>query len=151
MSDSNFQRIGSASNAHVGNDFELDARDFFNKRGIELSPCRGVLIGVSRDKKLYKFDLRSEDPAVLVERKSHKWTTGGHVPSAKMTTWNLAMYYFHLAPTHYRRILFILKDCHPTKKETLAAYYIRTYAHLIPDGVEIWEYDFESNIAERVR
>ncbi len=32
--------------------------------------------------------------------------------------------------------------------ETLAAYYIRTYAHLIPPKVEIWEYDEQTQSVE---
>jgi len=60
-----------------------------------------------------------------------------------MTVWNEAMYYFHLAPENYQKILFVLRHYSPKKKETLAEYYIRTYAHLIPNSVEIWEYDEE--------
>ena len=28
------------------------------------------------------------------------------MPSAKMTVWNEAMYYFHIAPKQYRKIMF---------------------------------------------
>ncbi len=58
-----------------------------------------------------------------------------------MTVWNEAMYYFALAPGNYQKILFVLRDYNPKKKETLAEYYLRTYDHLVPNGVEIWEYD----------
>jgi hypothetical protein len=34
---------------------------------------------------------------------------GGNMTSAKMTVWNEAMYYFHVAPSSYRKIFFILK------------------------------------------
>ena len=34
--------------------------------------------------------------------------------------------------------------------ETLANYYVRTYFHLIPVGVEIWEYDETVKIAEKL-
>ena len=63
------------------------------------------------------------------------------VPSAKMTVWNEAMYYFHLAPTRYRKILFVLHDRRDGQGETLLAYYKRTYSHLIPDDVEFMEWD----------
>jgi len=58
-----------------------------------------------------------------------------------MTVWNEAMYYFLLAPRNYRKILFVLRDYSDKKEESLAAYYWRTYSHLIPQGVEIWEYN----------
>lgn len=34
--------------------------------------------------------------------------------------------------------------------ETLAEYYVRSYGHLIPEGVEIIEYDEESGTAREV-
>ncbi len=51
------------------------------------------------------------------------------------------MYYFFLAPRKYRKILFVLRDFNAKRSETLAQYYVRNYGHLIPDGVEILEYD----------
>ena len=63
------------------------------------------------------------------------------MPSAKITDWNEAMYYFHLAPPEYRKILFVLHDKRGLKGESLLAFYKRTYSHLIPDGVEFMEWD----------
>jgi hypothetical protein len=60
-----------------------------------------------------------------------------------MTCWNEAMYYFCAAPIEYRKIFFVLKDLSKKRGVTLAEYYLRTYAHLIPAGVELWEYDQE--------
>jgi len=60
------------------------------------------------------------------------------------------MYYFHLAPQNYRKALFVLKDLHARKNESLAAYYIRNYGHLIPRAVEIWEYDLATQIGAQV-
>ena len=51
------------------------------------------------------------------------------------------MYYFHLAPTQYRKVLFMLRSEHPRRSETLAQYYARTHGHLIPPAVSILEYD----------
>lgn len=51
------------------------------------------------------------------------------------------MYYFHLAPEEYRKVLFILRDYSEKRGETLGGYYIRVYGHLIPEDVEIMEYD----------
>ena len=142
----NFQRLGSTSNSQVGQDFEIAAQDYFRKKGISLQRGHSVQIGVSR-KKNRKFDLGSDDPPVLVECKSHTWTSSGHVPSAKITVWNEAMYLFLLAPMRFQKVLFVLRDFNEGRSESLAEYYVRNYSHLIPDNVEIWEYDaFDSSI-----
>jgi len=86
-----------------------------------------------------------------VEYKSHTWTESQNTPSAKMTTWTEAMYYFYAAPKDYRKVFFVLRDFSKKHRETLAAYYLRTYEHLIPGDVEFWEYDPEKRTAERIR
>ena len=136
----NFQRIGSTSNAHVGRDFETAAQDYFRKIGISLEKSHGVQIGVS-SKRDRKFDLGSDDPPMLVECKSHTWTQGGNVPSAKITVWNEAMYFFLLAPEGFQKVLFVLRDFNERRSESLAEYYVRTHSHLIPGDVAVWEYD----------
>jgi hypothetical protein len=144
------QRVGSVSNAHVGSDFELAAQEYFRKQGIELQRDYPVELGLLT-RKIRLFDLGTQTPPVLVECKSHKWTAGGSVPSAKMTVWNEAMYYFYLAPAVYRKVLFVLHDRRPKGGETLLSYYKRTYAHLIPDGVEFLEWDERSGDILRPR
>ncbi|MDV2684403.1 hypothetical protein RYX56_08470 [Alkalihalophilus lindianensis] len=144
----NFQRENSISNAHVGRDFEEVALDYFKGNNILLD--RGVClpVGVSKLKKNRNFDLgciSSDSKKMIVECKSHKWTSSGKVPSAKMTVWNEAMYYFFLASQGYRKVFFILKDYNEKRGETLGEYYIRTYKHLIPEDVEIMEYDSQLN------
>src|SRR5712691_10463635 len=101
------QRVGSVSNAHVGADFERVALEFFAKQGIVLSRHFRVKLGLSK-KKVHCFDLGTAHEKIIVECKSHRWTAGARVPSAKMTVWNEAMYYFYLAPSDYRKILFVL-------------------------------------------
>lgn len=59
------------------------------------------------------------------------------------------MYYFHLAPAKYRKILFVLK--HVVKGRSLAAYYLKHHEHLVPDDVEVWEFDSETKEVERLR
>ena len=137
----NFQRTGSISNAHVGKEFEKTALRFFSGKGIDLTMNYSIPVGIESLKKNHAFDLGSETEKVIVECKSHTWTSGNNVPSAKMTVWNEAMYYFAAAPCEYRKIFFVLRDERLSHGETLAEYYIRTYGHLIPSGVEIWEYD----------
>jgi len=141
----NFQRKGSISNAHVGREFERVAVVVLSEKGIPVQPDFPVEVGVSGLRKLHSFDLGSDNPPVLVECKSHRWTSGANVPSAKMTVWNEAMYYFACSPDKFKKILFVLRDARTTTGETLANYYVRTYSHLIPPKVEIWEYD-DSNM-----
>ena len=146
----NFQRLGSTSNSHVGRDFETAAQEFFRKEGVSLQRGYSVPIGVS-GKKERQFDLGSNNPPILVECKSHKWTTGGNVPSAKMTVWNEAMYFFHLAPKGFHKVLFVLRDFNERRRESLAEYYVRIYGHLIPDDVEILEHGGGKTVAVRLQ
>jgi hypothetical protein len=149
MDNNNFQRIGSVSNTQAGNDFETAAGTFFSRQGISLVKNFSVPVGFGEAKKMHRFDLGSENPPVLVECKSHTWTQGGNMPSAKMTVWNEAMYYFHVAPALYRKIFFVLK--HSRREVSLASYYLKTHGHLVPDGVELWEFDLEALTGERLR
>jgi hypothetical protein len=139
----NHQRIGAISNAHAGREFEVAAREYFERvEGLQLKPAFSVSLGVpGTPTKRHRFDLGSEDPALLVECKSHNWTVTGNMPSAKVTVWNEAMYYFHLAPKHFRKILFVLEARHNPQSVTLAEYYTRINGHLIPSDVTIFEYD----------
>lgn len=144
MAGTNFQREGAISNAHVGRDFEIAAMELLNSEGLTLHQNFKVPVGVGEKKKPHAFDLGSDNPRTIVECKSHKWTKGINVPSAKLTVWNEAMYYFAIAPSDYRKIFFVLRDKRKSNGETLAEYYIRTYSHLIPSGVEIWEFDADT-------
>jgi hypothetical protein len=138
----NHQRVGAVSNAHAGREFEDDAREYFKRdEGLDLESGLSVQIGVGSLKKPHAYDLGSQSPPILVECKSHNWTETGNMPSAKVTVWNEAMYFFHLAPVRYRKILFVLWAQHPSRKETLAEYYLRLYSYLIPQAVSVLEYD----------
>jgi len=148
--DKPFQRKGSESNAHVGRDFEEKIREYFVQQGLPLNSNIAVPIGINT-KKSHSFDLGNKDDKVLVECKAHRWTEGGNVPSAKLTVWNEAMYFFHAAPTGYRKLLVVLRDFSGRRNETLGDYYIRTYSHLIPDDVEVWEYDEYKNSAKQIK
>ncbi len=148
----NHQRIGAISNAHAGREFEADALGYFSqKEGLLLTPSYSVPLGVSSLRKQHRFDLGSDEPAVLVECKSHNWTDSGNMPSAKVTVWNEAMYYFHLAPRNFRKILFVLEARHSRQPETLAEYYVRINGHLIPEGVSIVEFNPISKSARCVK
>jgi hypothetical protein len=149
IEDRPFQRKGAQSNTHVGRSFEVDTQAFFAHKGLNLKPRVTVAIGIN-GRKPHAFDLGDENRKVLVECKAHTWTEGGNVPSAKITAWNQAMFYFYATPSGYRKILFVLRDFSSERGETLAAYYVRTNAHLIPADVEVWEFDEQQGTAEKI-
>ena len=137
-----FQRIGSTSNSAVGADFEAFIAECWKRQGVDLVRNFPVLVGqAGRSQKLRRFDLGSDDPKIIVECKSHKWTVGGNMPSAKLTVWTESMYYFSLAPVDYRKLFCVLTDRRAGRSETLAEYYVRCYQHLIPMNVEVWEFE----------
>ena len=145
--ENNFQRVGAISNTQVGREFEEVARLFFAEKGISLQPGFSAPVGF-RVKKSHKFDLGSDDPPLLVECKSYTWTSGGNSPSAKIRGLNDVMLLFSVAPSHYRKVLFVLK--HMRRGESLALHYIKSQGHLIGAGIEIWEFDSEKNRGEQV-
>jgi hypothetical protein len=144
---SNFQRIGSISNAHVGRDFGEMVRIFFANEGISLTSEFPVELGIGQRRKVHRFDFGSASPAILIECKCHRWTETGKIPSAKMTVWNEAMFYFHLAPASFRKLFVVERNLR--KDVTLVSHYIRCHGHLVPDGVEFWEFDTATRTAHR--
>lgn len=148
---SNFQRVGSISNSHVGREFEDAVHEYFHNEGLPLEFDFKVDCGISSQKKPHAFDLGSHDPALLVECKSQTWTSGGNVPSAKMKNWSEAMYYFHMAPPGFRK-MFVALQCYRARGgESLLGYFGRTQFHLIPDDVELWEFDMNTHTASLVQ
>ena len=148
--DGRFQRKGSISNAHVGSAFEAKARGFFSKKGLTLKPGIPIKIGINGQKS-HRFDLGDEKKKIIIECKAHTWTEGGNVPSAKITTWDQAMFFFYAAPSRYRKILFVQRDYSKKRNQTLAEYYLRTHPHLIPKDVELWEFDEKRGTGKRIR
>lgn len=146
-----YQRKGSISNAHVGKEFECLAKEKLQENGIHVERNFKILIGINNFKKEHAFDLGNKTDKIIVECKSHKWTNGKNVPSAKLTVWNEAMYYFSLTPHDYRKIFFVLYDYSNKRKESLAEYYIRIYYHLIPLDVEIFEYNESKSKYYKIR
>jgi hypothetical protein len=142
MMDKPYQRKGSTSNAQVGQTFEDLVKRYFQSQGVFLTSPFSLLIGINSTK-MHKFDLGNSQQKILVECKSHCWTEGNNIPSAKITTWDQAMFYFYISPPDFKKILFVLHSYSKSRNETLADYYIRLNSHLIPSDVEIWEYDEE--------
>lgn len=141
----NFQRTNSISNAHAGKDFEDIVKDIFNNMGMVVE--EGILVDIGHSiKKPHRFDLgyAKDNNKIVIECKSHTWTSGDNIPSAKLTVWNEVMYYFSLTPSEFRKILVVKKDHSIRRNETLAQYYVRVHDHLIPHSVEIYEVDEET-------
>jgi hypothetical protein len=125
-------------NPRAGTQFENRVHDhFLSKHKIKLEKQVAFDLGVRKVKKAHRFDLVSKKNRIIVECKSYTWTTGGNFPSAKFGFLNELMFYFSLAPSGYRKILFMRK--HKRKNVSLAHHYIKTNSHLISQGVEVWE------------
>ena len=131
--------MANCDNPGTGAAFERRVQEFFANRGLALEPNLAVLIGFGEARKPHKFDLGSAVPPVLVECKCHAWTEGGNSPSAKLTIWNEAMLYFSLVPPEYRKLLVAQKSVRGST--SLVQHYIERFGHLIPPGVELWEFD----------
>lgn len=131
--------MANSDNPRSGAEFEQLVQAFFAKQGLFLVPDVAVPVGVRNAKKAHRFDLGCETPPVLVECKCHVWTEGGNAPSAKLAVWNEAMLYFACAPETYRKLLVVQRSLRGN--ETLAEHYLRCYRHLVPAGVELWEFD----------
>lgn len=99
-----------------------------------------VAYPIGKPAKDHKFDLASDDGGIIVETKNYTWTSGNNVPSAKMSVLNEAVFYLQHAPMNTQKVLVINVDRHLTRNETLAAYYVRTYRHLL-DDVSVMGFD----------
>jgi hypothetical protein len=58
------------------------------------------------------------------------------------------MYFFHIAPPKHWKVLFVLRDVHDPRSESLAEYYVKNCYHLIPTSVSIMEYDEQSQLVK---
>ena len=135
------------SNRKKGAEFEERVRAYLGSQGLDVEPDYETEVGINRRrKKLHKFDWGSD--SLLVECKAYDWTATGNNPSAKLTTINEAMLYFSGASKSYRKMLFLAAT--GRRAETLGEYYVGTYAHLIPDDVEVHELDPDSLSARQL-
>ena len=146
----NLRGDGSISNSYVGRDFEDRARKALSECGLRLTPDHKVPCGLGAVQKNHSFDLGSEDPRVIVGCKSHAWTSGGNVPSAKMKNWAEAMFYFHLAQGDYSKIFLVERRERRGGGERLLSYLILTETQMIPTDVECWELDGDELVVHEV-
>ena len=139
------------SNRKKGDAFAGRVGQYLERAGYRVEPEYSVEVGLGTlRRKGHRFDYGSE--SLLVECKFYDWTAGGNNPSAKISTLNESMIYFHAAPSSFSKMVFISKT---EKKgirnpETFAEHYVRLYGHLVPDDVEVWEFDGESLVARQL-
>ncbi len=139
------------NNRAKGERFTDQVRDYLESEGYSVFPEYEVEVGInSLHKKKHRFDLGNE--SLLVECKAYDWTESRRNPSAKLATANEAMMYFGTVPGTYQKKMFFLKTEKNGKRnpETLGEYYVRTYKHMIPDDVEIYEFSIEGLSAELI-
>jgi len=102
-----------------------------------------VAINIGNPPKSRNFDLVSKDNSVVVECKCYSWTQSNNNPSAKMATLNEAVLYFTLLDGAYEKVIVMKKSIHPTRNETLAEYYLRTYRFVL-QGITLLEIDVDT-------
>ena len=139
------------SNREKGEEFARAVGEYLQLQGFDVEAEYTVEVGLnSKQKKAHRFDFGSN--SLIVECKSYEWTEGGHNPSAKISTLNEAMMYFHSAPSTYRKMVFVsLTGTKGVRNpETFAEYYWRLHGHFVPDDVEFYEFDADNMQAKRV-
>ena len=127
----------------AGEAFARCVGDYLQSMGLSVESEYEVLVSNNgKHKKVHRFDWGNE--SVVVECKAYNWTSGGNIPSAKMSTANEALLYLIAAPSSFRKILFMLETRSRSKgrQETLAEYYVRTYKHLFPEELEVLQLNF---------
>lgn len=134
-----FRREGSISNSDIGGSLEKKAQKVLVGNGLRLQADHKVLCGLRARRKNHACDLGSKIPNGIVECKSHTWTSGGSVPSAKMTNRAEAVFYFQMAPRDYRKIF--KRSIRSGSEETLPASFLREHPRMIPPEVEFWALD----------
>lgn len=139
------------SNWAKGNEFARRVGNYLRRNGHVVEREYAVDVGLAtRPRKSHCFDFGNE--SLLVECKYYDWTAGGNNPSAKISTLNESMLYFLAAPWSFRKMLFVAETARKGvhRPETLAEYYVRLRAHLIPRDVEVWQLSSKRLGATRV-
>ncbi len=136
----------NALNTGKGRDFQTLAAELIGERlGVRFLQDEPISIG--RPAKLHKFDLISEDRQHVGECKNYAWTETGNMPSAKMAFLNEAVLYLSHVSSDVHKFIVLRLDRHARRNETLVAYYLRTYRHLL-DGLTIYEIDVPTRNVE---
>jgi len=129
------------SNTEKGQWFQRKAAEILSAHyGVEF--LLGHAIPIGDPAKEHRFDLVSVDKRYVGECKNYRWTESGKVPSAKISCINEALLY--LSFLHgIDRLVVMPRSLHPSRKESLAQYYCRTYQHLLKN-VQVIEIEAET-------
>ncbi len=133
----------NSENPKVGKDFENIVSKWAKKQ-FKSNFCEKA-IGIGNPAKPHKFDLVSEDNAVIIECKCYTWTIGNNVPSAKMAVLDEAAFYLLNVKYPVKRIIAMKKDYNDKKKQTLADYFCEKKGHLLED-IAVVEIDDKNKI-----
>ncbi|VVB96563.1 Uncharacterised protein [uncultured archaeon] len=135
-------------NTGKGRSFQKQASELLSHFfGVEFRLGYPIPIGIPP--KEHRFDLVSADSRYVGECKNYSWTEGGNVPSAKMGFVNEAVFYLSFLSPEIIRFIVMRKDIHPTRRESVADYYHRTYHHLLK-GVFIIEVNVENGAIKEI-
>lgn len=106
-------------------------------------------IPIGHPPKAHRFDLASSDNGLVGECKNYHWTVSGNVPTAKISILNEAVLCLIQLRTGTHRFVVLPRSVHPSRNETLAGYYHRTYRHLLGD-ICIFELDVTAKEVQEI-
>lgn len=135
--------LPNSKNSRKGKYFEERVRYALQRRYKKNFSSKPISIG--NPPKLHKFDLVSDDEKIVTECKNYSYTEMGNIPSAKIASINEAVLYLSHAPKIAPKVIVLRKEHYPKRKESLADYYKRTYAHLLEDII-VMELDLDKMI-----
>jgi hypothetical protein len=98
-----------------------------------------VMLPIGSPPKLHAFDLVSRSRNVACECKAYTWTTGGNVPSAKVSNLREAANYLSLLEPDVLKILAVQPSRHPVNGESLVTYFSRLNGHLLGEHIQVIE------------
>ena len=138
------------SNREKGAVFARRVGQYLQRKGYRVKPEYSVEIGLGNlRKKAHRFDHGCKSMLVECNSMIDGWWKQS---SAKISALNESMIYFHAAPSSFRKMMFISKTGKKGMRnpETFAEHYVRLYGHLVPDDVEVWEFDGETLVSRQL-
>lgn len=139
----------NSDNTRVGREFQELSKvllsEYFNKT-FDVD----IAIPIGEPAKAHKFDCVSDNKQYVAECKCVTWTETGNIPSAKIGHINEAILYMHYLPAETVKIIVLKKALHDKRNETLAAYYLRTYRHLLK-GIKVLEIDTDNRTIRAIK
>jgi hypothetical protein len=138
--------VEPVSNTGVGRAFqERVGRILSHRFGEEI--ILEVELPIGTPPRPHRFDLVSRSGSVVCECKAYTWTSGGNIPSAKVTTLREAAGYLTQAPMDSAKILAIAHSASPRRRETLGEYFVRLNGGLLTD-IAVIEIDEADNVRQ---